>query len=163
MNNNSSQIETVLFTTEEIKKLIEIHRVCFESWYEYTMVGSVRCHTGYALRLSGINNPEISEHTVPGCPSCRQTYADLLRIAKWILPPDDRASQYKIEPFDSAFHIPNTRGHRAEVVVTIQILHRDGSNRPADECEIRCLNEMREKLKKFGVMEGRVNNQFEKD
>lgn len=159
MNSNSTHLNPPPVTAEEIKNLIEEHRVCFESWYEYAMVGDIRCHIGYALRLSGINNPETSEHAVPGCLYCQQTYADLLCIAKWILPPDNRASQYKIEPFDSSFHIANTRGHREEIVVTIQVLHRDDPDRPADECELRCLNEMRERLKKFGVMEGRVNHQ----
>jgi hypothetical protein len=162
MNNNPIQIESASVTAEEIKNLIEKHRVCFESWYEYAMVGGVRSHTGYALRLSGINNHETGEHGVPGCTYCRQTYSDLCSVAKWILPPDDRASQYRIEPFDSSFHIAKTRGHREEVVVTIQVLHRDDPDRPADECEMRCLGEMRQKLKEFGVMEGRVNDQFEK-
>lgn len=159
MNSNFTCIEIASVTAEEIKNLIEKHRVCFESWYEYEMVGGIRCHTGYALRLSGINNPATSEHAVPGCLYCQQTYADLLCIAKWILPPDNRESQYKIEPFDSSFHIANTRGHREEIVVTIQVLHRDDSDRPADECELRCLNEMKGRLKKFGVMDGRVNHQ----
>lgn len=159
MNNNSTHLDPPLITAEEIKNLIEKHRVCFESWYEYAMVGGVRCHTGYALRLSGINNLETNEHAVPGCVYCQQTYADLLRIAKWILPPDNRASQYKIEPFDSSFHIANTRGHREEIAVTIQVLHRDNSDRPADECGMRCLSEMKEKLKKFGILEGRLNHQ----
>lgn len=163
-SSNSSKIEPAALTDEDISILIKDHSVCFETWYEYAMVDGVRTHVGYALRLSGVNKHENGDHSVPGCSYCRQTYADLCRIGRWILPPDDRASQYRIEPFDASFHIaPNARAHREEVVVTIQVLHRDDPNRPADECEKRCLNEMREKLKDFGVMEGRVNLEFESD
>jgi hypothetical protein len=162
MNSNSTLRETAPATAEDIKNLIERHRVCFESWYEYAMTEEVRCHTGYALRLSGVNKHETDEHPVPGCDFCRQTYNDLCRIARWILPPGDRASKYRIEPFDSSFHFAKTRGHREEVVVTIQVLHRDETDRAADECELRCLKEMREKLKELGVLEGRVNKSFEK-
>lgn len=162
MNNNAARTEPTPLSAGDIKNLIEKHRVCFESWFEYAMVEGVRTHIGYALRLSGINRHEPGEHSVPGCARCRQTYADLCRIARWILPPDDRASQYRIEPFDSSFHIAKARNHREEVVVTIQVLHRDQPDCPADECEMRCLKEMREKLKEFGVMEEKVNREFEK-
>lgn len=163
MNSNSTRRKPAPpATAENIKNLIEKHRVCFESWYEYAMVEGVRTHTGFALRLSGINIHETNEHPVPGCDLCRQTYTDLCRIARCILPPDDRASRYRIEPYDSSLHFAKTRGHREEVVVTIQVLHRDETDRAADECELRCLKEMREKLKELGVLEGRVNKGFEK-
>jgi len=162
MNSYSAEIEPAGHIEEEIKSLIRKHRVCYESWYEYAMAQGVRTHVGYALRLSGVNKHENGDHSVPGCSYCRHTYADLCCIARWILPPNDRASRYQIEPFDAAFHIaPNGRGRRQEVVVTIQVLHRDDPNLSADECEMRCLKEMSEKLRKLGVMEGRVNLEFE--
>lgn len=162
MNGHSAKTEPAVVTEAEIRNLIKTHRVCFESWYEYAMVEGVRTHVGYALRLSGVNKHENGDHSVPGCSYCRQTYADLCCIARWILPPNDRPSQYRIEPYDASFHIaPNARSHREEIVVTIQVLHRDEPNHPADECEMRCLKEMGEKLKKLGVMEGRVNLDFE--
>jgi len=162
MNCHSANTELAVITEADIRNLIKTHRVCFESWYEYAMVDGVRTHVGYALRLSGVNKHENGDHSVPGCSYCRQTYLDLCCIASWIQPPNDRASWYRIEPFDASFHVaPGGRGRRQEVVVTIQVLHRDTPNRPADECEKRCLKEMSEKLKKLGVMEGRVNPEFE--
>ena len=148
-----------------VREAIEKHRVCYERWNEFEMVNGVRTHTGYCLRLCGINRHEDGSsgggHPVPGCVICRDTYDDLRRVAEWILPKDVRKSRYKIEPFDYAFHIaPKARGYREEIVVTIQILHRFNPNLPADECEILCLKEMCGKLKEFGVLEGRVKSQY---
>lgn len=159
----SSQPETA----RTISELIIKHGVCYERWNEYEMVEGVRTHTGYALRLCGANEEHYSDtgrgavrHPVPGCPVCRATYSDLVRVARWILPKEQRDSQYIIEPFDSAFHIaPNTRHCREEIVVTIQITHRDDQRLQADECENRCLKEMIEKLRQLGVLEGRVKKE----
>lgn len=162
MNGHFATTELAVVTEAEIRNLIKTHRVCFESWHEYAMADGVRTHVGYALRLSGVNKHENGDHSVPGCSYCRQTYLDLCRIARWIQPSNDRASRYQIEPFDASFHVaPSGRGRRQEVVVTIQVLHRDDPNLPADECEVTCLKEMSGKLRKLGVMEGRVNLEFE--
>jgi hypothetical protein len=154
--------ETPPDSEEFVRNAIEIHRVCYERWNEFEMVNGVRTHTGYSLRLCGINRHDgdgSGGHPVPGCPICRDTYDDLRRVAGWILPKDVRKSRYKIEPFDYALHIaPKARGYREEIVVTIQILHRFNPYFPADECESLCLKEMCGKLKEFGVLEGRVKS-----
>lgn len=157
--------ETPPPSEELVREAIEKHRVCYERWNEFEMVNGVRTHTGYCLRLCGVNRHEdggsSGGHPVPGCAICRDTYDELRRIAKWILPKDVRKSRYKIEPFDYAFHIaPKARGCREEIVVTIQILHRFNPNLPADECESLCLKEMCGKLKEFGILEGRVKSEY---
>lgn len=159
--------ETPPDSEEFVRNAIAKHRVSYERWNEFEMVNGVRTHTGYGLRLCGVNRHDGTErdgsggHPVPGCAICRSTYDDLRRVAEWILPKDVRKSRYKIEPFDYAFHIaPKARGFREEIVVTIQILHRFNPNLPADECESLCLKEMCGKLKEFGVLEGRVKSQY---
>lgn len=155
--------EIAPLTEESVTDLIERHHVCYEWCNEYDMVNDVRTPIGYSLRLYGGNvKHEIDggckTEPVPGCPVCRQTYGDLLCVARWILPKEKRESQYKIEPFDFAFHFAPRRSWRKEIVVTIQILHRVDLSRPKDECESRCLNEMCANLKRLGVLEGRVNH-----
>jgi hypothetical protein len=153
---------------ESVRNLIAARRVCFERWNEFEMVNGVRTHVGYSLRLCGENdertdddNPRGGGHPVPGCACCRATYDDLRRVAKWILPKTKRASQYKIESFDYAFHIaPKARNYREEIVVTIQILHCCNPNLPADEGESLSLKEMCGELKNLGVLEGRVSGDF---
>jgi hypothetical protein len=156
----NAPLETTLDSEILVRESIEKHRVCYERWNEFEMVSGIRTHTGYGLRLCGINRHDGDasggRHPVPGCAICRNTYEDLRRVAEWILPKDVRKSRYKIEPFDYAFHIaPKARNYREEIVVTIQILHRFDPNLPADECESLCLKEMCGKLKEFGVLEGR--------
>jgi hypothetical protein len=152
---------------EFVHEAIEKHRVCYERWNEFEMVNGVRTHTGYSLRLCGVNDhagDERTGHPVPGCRFCRKTYDDLRRVAEWILPKEARKSRYKIEPFDYAFHIaPKARHCREEIVVTIQITHRFDPLLPADECESLCLKEMRGKLKELGVLEGRVKSEYKED
>ena len=92
-----------------VKDLIEKHRVCYEWCNEYDMVNEVRTSIGYSLRLYGCNikhevDGGCETEPVPGCPVCRKTYDDLVCVARWIVPTQKRESQYKIEPFDSAFH-----------------------------------------------------------
>ena len=148
-----------------VKDLIEKHRVCYEWCNEYDMVNDVRTSIGYSLRLYGCNikhevDGGCETEPVPGCPVCRKTYDDLVCVARWILPTEKRESQYKIEPFDSAFHFAPRRGLREEIVVSIQIVHREDPGLPKDECEGRCLNEMCANLKRLGVLEGSVNHHF---
>ena len=152
-------------TEESVKYLIEKHHVCYEWCNEYDMVNDVRTPIGYSLRLYGANvkhevDGGCETEPVPGCSVCRKTYHDLLCVARWVLPKENRESQYKIEPFDYSFHFAPKRSLREEIVVTIQILHRFDLSRPKDECESRCLNEMCANLKKLGVLEGRVNREF---
>lgn len=152
---------------DSVESLIVKHRVCYERWKEYAMIEDVRTHTGYSLRLCGENALHSGSyahgHPVPGCAVCRATYDDLVRIARALLPTDARESQHKIEAFDFAFHIaPQSRRRREEIVATIRISHKDRPDRLAGECQDRCLTEMCRKLKAFGVLEGRVNDAFEK-
>ncbi|MBK9214692.1 MAG: hypothetical protein IPM59_03710 [Chloracidobacterium sp.] len=152
-------------TEEAIKDIVEKHRVCYEWSNDHEMVNSVRIPTGYSLRLYGSNDEhdagiDSGTHPIPGCAACRKTYFDLLSVAKWIMPKEKRETQYKIEPFDNAFHFAPKRNWREEIVVAIQLLHRDDVSRPQDECEILCLKEMCSKLQKIGVLEGRVNREF---
>lgn len=158
--------EKSALSEEAVKEAINKHRACYERWNEYEMVNGVRTHTGYSLRLCGVNDRHGSTgetnrggNPVPGCRFCRETYADLRRIAEWILPRGMSEIQCAIEPFDYSFHIaPNARRCREEVIVSIQIKHRSDPILPADESESRCLKEMCGKLKELGVLEGRVGS-----
>lgn len=153
--------EIAPLTEELVRRLIEKHLVCYEYWREFAIIGGVRTHVGYSLRLCGINDCDRARpggHPVPGCQFCRQTYGDLRRIAEWIIPQEKQFAQLKIDRFDHAFHIaPKERKHREEIVVTIEILHNSEDDCPAGEGEDECLRKLRDKLKKLGVAENRVS------
>ena len=141
---------------DHLRQIAERHQVCYEVFPEWSMSEGQKISIGFELDLCGINDHFTNKgiHPVPGCPHCARTYEDLREIAEWILPQEERPSRYEIQPFDRAFHIaPAKRFRRNEVVVTIVIMHRSDFNRPVDECEDRCLKEMRQKLSQLGIRE----------
>jgi hypothetical protein len=70
------------------------------------------------------------------------------------MPKEERASYYDVQPFDNALRQTPKRRFRQEVVLSMRILHRHGFDQPVDDCEERCLKEMRQKLAELGVHEG---------
>lgn len=143
--------------TERLREIVEQHQVCYEVWPEWYMKDGIKIQIGFELQLCGINHedqPGSSHHAIPGCPICFKTYSELLEIAKWVLPVDERPTRSKIQAFDHALHIASAkRFRRREVVVTIVIMHRSDFNRPVDDCEHRCLKEMRQRLSQLGIHE----------
>lgn len=141
-------------SVERLRDLIQRHRVCYEVWPDYLMAGEKKVQVGFELQLSGTHeHPDRS--TLPGCQRCEQVYEDLREIAEWIMPREERASRYEIQPFDRSLHQTPKRRFRPEVALTMKIMHRHGFDQPVDKCEEMCLKEMRRKLADLGVLEGR--------
>ena len=143
---------------ERLKEIARTHRTCYEVWPEWSTKDGRKIQIGFELQLCGVNEHVFENggqrHPVPGCPHCFHTYSELRRIAEWVLPLEERPSRYEIQGFDHALHMaPSKRQRRSEVVVTIVIMHRRDFNRPVDDCESRCLKEMRERLKELGIHE----------
>ena len=89
----------------------------------------------------------------PGCEKCQQIYRDLRKIANWIIPKEEHPSRYEISIYESAIRYNRMRDNLPDVKLTIRILHRSEFDRPADECEVLCLNEMKTNLSDLGVPE----------
>lgn len=141
---------------ERLKEIARTHKTCYEVWPEWSTKDGRKMQIGFELQICGVNEhaAQNGNHPVPGCPRCFRTYSELRQIAEWILPLDERPSRYDIQGFDHALHqAPSKRHRRSEVVVTIVIMHRRDFNRPVDDCESRCLKEMRERLKQLGIEE----------
>ncbi|HLG16186.1 MAG TPA: hypothetical protein VJH03_17010 [Blastocatellia bacterium] len=145
--------ESSCASLERLRGLARIHEVCYETWPEFLMVRGQRVKVGFLLELNGVHGPG-ADHIRPGCEHCRRTFEDLRDIAEWIMPEEERASYYDVEPFDNALRETPKRKFRLEVVLGVRILHRHGFDQPVDECEERCLKEMRQKLAELGVREG---------
>ena len=130
--------------------LVKRYQVCWEVWPEYLMVAGKEKQVGFELELSG--TPEAgTSHLGPGCPACRQVFEALHAIAEWILPKERRPSTYELGPFQQALRYSSVRAMRPDVTLSVKILHRQGFDQPIDQCEIRCLDEMKEKLKVLGA------------
>jgi hypothetical protein len=140
-----------------LQQIVQRHQVCYEVWPEWYMKDGRKQQIGFELQLCGINHGVSdgdAHHPVPGCPICFRTYSELREIAEWVLPIDERPSRYEAQAFDHTLHTASTkRFRRSEVVVTIVIMHRSDFNRPVDDCESRCLKEMRQRLSQLGIRE----------
>ena len=75
----------------------------------------------------------------------------LREIAEWILPREERPSEYEIELYRPAITRWSLHHSRPDVMLTIRILHRHGYELPVDECEDRCLKEMEQHLAEVGA------------
>ena len=151
----NTETETI---TKRLREIVQQHQVCYEVWPEWYMKDGRKMQIGFELQLCGISNPAGTEtdsyHPLPGCPHCSRTYRELRQIAEWVLPIEERPSRYEIQAFDHALHTASAkRFKRKEVVVTIVIMHRSDFNRPVDDCESRCLKEMRQRLAGLGIRE----------
>lgn len=140
-------------TVRRLKDMAEMHRVCYEVWPELLIVKGLQVKVGFDLELVGTHEHGTSTLS-PGCPRCIRTFEDLRQIAEWIMPEEERPSRYEIEPYDRALHEAAQRNFQPEVVLSMKILHRHGFDQPVDECEERCLKEMRSKLAELGVRAG---------
>lgn len=151
----------MLEISEEIKELkekVQLHQVCYEIWPEELVVSGQRVKVGFELRLCGTHAHGNTQLT-PGCEKCSQTYKDLLQIAQWILPKEERPSWYEIEAFDSSLHMASRRSFQPEVELNLKILHRHGFDQPVDACEERCLKEMQEKLMELDVFQNHFHTE----
>ena len=138
-------------TSDEIKDLVQRHKVCFESYpIWHVPLGGGKVAIGYELDLIGTHD-HPQHPPSPGCDECTPVRRALLAIAAAILPPNDRASRYGMEPFETAIHFSPRRKMRKDIVLAIDIVHRDRFDLPIDACEMRCLREMKEKLKELGA------------
>ena len=136
-----------------IKELVERFRVCWEVWPEYRIVRGEKRQIGYALELSGTHEPGV-EHPTPGCEHCVCVYHALQAIAAHIIPQERRPSRHDIGIFDGAIHYSRKRRDRPDISLIIQILHRTDFEQPVDECENKCLNEMKAHLRELDAFEG---------
>ena len=106
----------------ELRELAELHTIRYEAWPEYQFVGGKKTAIGFSLELYGTHDHGSSLSA--GYPKCGRTFEDMKKIAEWILPNEERTSQYEIQPFDHSMTLGPRRGSQAEVGLKIKILHR---------------------------------------
>lgn len=141
-------------TVDTLKSFVNKHQVCWEVLPTQIPVAEARpLQVGFELRLYGTH--AIEDHPLPGCEKCKTIYNGLRKIATRIIPKENRPSRYEIGIFDSAIRYDRVRSNRPDVTFTIKILHRSDFDQPVDECEIRCLTDMKNALTELGAKEGR--------
>ncbi|MBI3600166.1 MAG: hypothetical protein HY097_05940 [Nitrospinae bacterium] len=146
---NASEDQTTELINRLSKSVIQ-HQVCWQVFPAEDIVRDRIQKIGFNLELYGIHYH--SAHTpYPGCDECVKVYKDLRDIAEWILPKEERKSWYEIEFFHGEIGYTGLRYFRPEITLRVEIRHREGYFDQIDECEIRCLTEMIEKLSMLGA------------
>ena len=139
---------------ELLAELVSRFRVCWEVWPEYAYVEQERRQVGFVLELYGTHEPGV-EHPEAGCDECLRVFTALQTIAEGVLPQEHRPSRYDMGAYDQSIHYAPKRATRPDVVLPIKIIHREGFERPVDECERLCLKEIEQRLRELGAGEGR--------
>ena len=134
----------------KIKDLVQRHKVCWEARPEHVVFSSEARKIGFVLELYGTHEMG-TDHVSPGCEHCTNVKSALREIANWILPREERPSIYQVEIEGQSLSYSPERGNRADVRVTISILHRHHWEQPIDDCEVRCLKEMEQSLSELGA------------
>lgn len=140
--------------TTRLRDLVQRFRVCWSVWPEECFVDGTKRKIGFGLELCGTHEPGTL-HVSPGCEHCRPVQAALKEIANHILPREERPSMYDIDINDQALDYSPAHGNRADISLTIRIMHRGIIERAVDECEVQCLQEMEQTLKDLGANKGR--------
>lgn len=136
----------------ELKAIIDEHSVHYKTWPHYEIADGKQIMVGFDLELHGTHdhgNTSLS----PGCPACVKTVADLRHVAQWIMPKEERPSMYEVVASSQSLSFCKVK-RRWEVILPIRIEHRHNCLGPIDDCEQRCLREMKGKLAEVGVQEG---------
>ena len=143
-----------------LRDIVRRFEVCWEVRPEHLMVGQEMRQIGFALELYGTHRGTPGVHA-PGCPDCQRVFSALHVVAGWILPREKRPSYYELSPFHPARSYSPARGSRVDIALTVKILHRQGYELPVDDCELRCLQEMRQRLVELGAQECQWTNPLE--
>ena len=143
---------TTSSSTEELASLVQRYRVCWEVWPECIVLRGDRRQVGFVLELSGTFESG-TDYPYPDWVARQRVFAALRQIAEAILPREKRPSGYEVDSDDQALHYSRVRGSRPDVSVAIHIYHRQGFEQPVDDCEVRCLTEMEQRLKELDACE----------
>ena len=147
-------MSTIENNTKSLTDLVRQFRVCWEVSPEYAYVNQERRQVGFDLELYGTHEPWV-EHPSPDCDHCLRVFRALQTIAEGIVPQEYRPSRSDLGIYDQAIHYARKRAERPDVVLPIQITHREDYERPVDGCENQCLTEMKQRLREIGAYEGR--------
>jgi len=148
--------------TNVLADLVRQFQVCWEVSPVYAYVKQERREVGFVLEFYGTHEPWV-EHPEAGCDHCLRVFTALQTIAEGVLPQEYRPSRSDLGIYDQAIHYARNRAGRPDVVLPIKITHREGYERPVDECENRCLTEMKQQLREIGAYESRWKPMVETD
>ena len=136
---------------EDLRASARRHHVHFEVRPEVHVDGYVRTKVGFLVRVWTVHDK--GAHAMPGCAKCTDLLRELDRIVQWALPLEERPTRIQLESTGPALYDSREVPGADEVAITIQLTHREAYAVPIDECEERCLRQIRERLRWLGIPE----------
>jgi hypothetical protein len=133
-----------------LQELVERYQVCWDVYPHEEMWNGARIQTGFDLELYGTHRRDV-QHANPGCSHCIEVYDALQAIALSIVPEERRPSQYELSTYDQSIRYSHMRHDRPDVLLTITIAHRNSPMAEIDECEVKCVDEIKAKLREIGA------------
>jgi hypothetical protein len=130
--------------------LVQRYKVCWEVWPEYSAMGKGLQQIGFELELLG--SPSSGRECDPCCAESAAIHTALKAIAGWILEQDDSV-RVQIEDNSQSLCYSPVRGDRADITLSIKILHQAGFENPIDEKEKTFLEKTKFRLRELGVCE----------
>lgn len=146
----TSQASSENSAPQKLKEFVQRFRICWEAIPDHYYVKKEKRQIGFTLELTGTHESGV-EHPQPGCQHCQHVWHALQQIANWILPKEIRDSDYEVSVYNQGIQYTAVRKFRPDVSLRIAIRHRCGFDREVDACEIRCLNEMTQRLTEIGA------------
>ena len=142
MNNNSS--------LEDIRKLVERFAISYDVFPESAVLRdhAIR-QVGYVVNLYGDDERDRPLH--PGDERCGEVIRGLYRVARWVIPPDERACHIDINGANDSLHYLQSGKERGLLQVEIHVLHGDALDASLDADEKRALEELIGRLESLGV------------
>jgi hypothetical protein len=135
-----------------LRDLVRRFRVCYEVAPELAVVGDEIRAIGFTIELSGTHDHPRHE-PFAGCDACFPIANALRAILAHVVPLDFRPSQFQVHDSRMSHRFAPQRGNRPELTASVTILHREGAQRPIDECELRCRDEIVGALASLGAAE----------
>ena len=138
--------------TGALRQLVEKYSICWSRSPERAVVEEEIRSIGWDLELCATHGKTAHPPTA-GCPECPPVVDALERVARFILPTEERTSHYEVHVRPGKIQYSHAHPGVPEMTAVITILHNNGINDPIDECENVCLAEMASKLRDLGARE----------
>lgn len=137
---------------EELSGLVRRYQMSWHTRFERGVVGTELVPIGFVVEITATHDAP-PHPPMAGCEECIPVRRALARVAHAVLPLGEHASWYDVAVAEGELQYDPSRHNRPELYATIAVLHKGTVNRPPDECERACLDEIRGHLVALGAHE----------
>lgn len=130
----------------DLFRFVREHAVCWELAPHFELKDGLFRQIGFDLTLHA-----QAPHVDAGSPAAREIHSALREIVLAALPAGLR---FEVEPYDASLRFRYETGWAAEVDLTVEIRHREGTFEIVDEAERTGARAVGRSLTRLGIPEG---------